>query len=158
MPLSIVSDRDVRFTSQVWEDLHKRLDIKLRRSTRLQPQTDGQTEHCNGVLEETLRHFVGPFQNDWKKLLLVVEFAMNNAWNLSIQNMPLMLNYGQHPDTPVIVARRSRNDNVNQFIGRLDPTVYVFVDMCIDVIKMIVFTVSDHTRHVCVDRQWTTVL
>jgi hypothetical protein len=44
MPLSIVSDRDVRFTSQVWEQLHKRLNIQLKRSTPRHPQTDGQTE------------------------------------------------------------------------------------------------------------------
>jgi hypothetical protein len=118
MPLSIVTDRDVRFFSQVWEDLIKRLGIKQRRSTPLRPQSDGQTEHCNGVLEDTLRHFVGPFQNDWENLLPVVEFAMNTAWNLSIQNTPFMLNYGQHPDTPVIAALRSRNGNVNQFIGQ----------------------------------------
>jgi hypothetical protein len=118
MPLSIVSDRDVRFTSQVWEELHARLGIQLRRSTPQHPQTDGQTENANGVLEDTLRHFVGPFQNNWEELLPVAEFAMNNAWNTTIQNTPFMLNFGQNPDTPVIASLRSRNSTVNQFVGR----------------------------------------
>jgi hypothetical protein len=97
MPLSIVSDRDVRFTSQVWEALHARLGIQLRRSTPQHPQTDGQTENANGVLEDTLRHFVGPYQNNWEELLPVAELAMNNAWNTTIQNTPFMLNFGQNP-------------------------------------------------------------
>jgi hypothetical protein len=45
----------------------------------------------NGILEYTLRCFVGPFQKDWEDLLPVVEFAMNNSWNASIQNTPFML-------------------------------------------------------------------
>jgi hypothetical protein len=86
MPLSIVSDGDVRFTSQVWEELHARLGIQLSRFTPQHPQTNGQTEKANGVLEDTLRHFVGPYQNNWGELLPVAEFAINNAWNNTIQN------------------------------------------------------------------------
>jgi hypothetical protein len=113
-----VSDRDVRFTSQVWQELHKCLGIQLRMSTARHPQTDGQSENANGILEDTLRHFVGPYQDNWEELLPVVEFAMNNAWNTSIQNTPFMLNYGQNPDTPIISTLRSRIPAVNDFIGR----------------------------------------
>jgi hypothetical protein len=117
MPCSLISDRDVRFTSQVWEELTARLGIQLRRSTPQHPQTDGQTENANGVLEDTLRHFVGPYQNNWEELLLVAEFSMNNAWNTSIQNTPFMLNYGQNPDTPIIASLRSCIPAINQFVG-----------------------------------------
>jgi hypothetical protein len=37
------------------------------------PQTHGQTENANGALEDTLRHYVGPYQLDWDDLLLVCE-------------------------------------------------------------------------------------
>jgi hypothetical protein len=37
-------------------------------STKFHPQTDGQIEPMNGILEDTLRHFVGPFQKDWEEL------------------------------------------------------------------------------------------
>jgi hypothetical protein len=79
MPTDIVSDRDIRFQSEFWKTVHSRLGIKLSMSTAKHPQTDGQTERANGVLEDTLRHFVGPYQTDWDEYLAVAEFAMNNA-------------------------------------------------------------------------------
>ena len=72
-------------------------------STASLRQTDGQTERVNGVLEDTLRHFVGPYQNDWDDLLAPVEFDLNNSWHHSIRNTPFMLNYGQVPDGPKLV-------------------------------------------------------
>ena len=118
IPQSIVSDRDVRFQSQLWRELNRKFGCRLDMSSAMHPQTDGQTERTNRVLEDTLRHFVGPYQTDWDTLLSVAEFAMNNAWNESFQNTPFMLNYGQHPDTPAVARLRSRNPAVNKFVGR----------------------------------------
>ena len=61
---SIVSDRDTRLTSLMWKELAQRLGTQLRMSKAYHPQTDWQTERVNGVLEDTLRHFIGPFQQD----------------------------------------------------------------------------------------------
>ena len=47
LPTSIISDRDTRFTSRFWQELHKLLDVKLVLSTAYHPQTDGQTEVMN---------------------------------------------------------------------------------------------------------------
>jgi transposase InsO family protein len=51
LPSDIVSDRDTRFTSRFWQELTKHLRIKLSMSTAFHPQTDGQTERINEVLE-----------------------------------------------------------------------------------------------------------
>lgn len=118
IPQSIVSDRDTRFTSLFWKELAQRLGTQLRMSTAYHPQTDGQTERVNGVLEDTLRHFVGPFQQDWDQLLAPVEFALNNSWHHSIRNTPFMLNYGQNPDDPVVSNLRSLNPNIGPFVGK----------------------------------------
>jgi hypothetical protein len=46
-------------------------------STKFHPRRGGQTECINGILEDTLGHFVGPFQKDWEEISPLVEFAMN---------------------------------------------------------------------------------
>jgi hypothetical protein len=57
-------------------------------------------------------------QDDWEDRLPVVEFAMNNAWSASIQTTPFMMNYGQTPDDPTVAHLRTKNPNVNKFVGR----------------------------------------
>ena len=84
VPQSIVSDTDAHFTNLFLQELSKRLGTKLRMSTPYHAQTDGQTDRVNVVLKDTLRHFVGPYQNDWDDLLAPVEFALNNSWHHSI--------------------------------------------------------------------------
>lgn len=82
------------------------------------PQSDGQTEIANGVLEDTLRHFINGTQTDWDRLLPVAEFAMNNAYNSTIQTTPFMLNFRQSPDTTVALYLRGLNPEVDRFVGK----------------------------------------
>ncbi|WVZ54060.1 hypothetical protein U9M48_004925, partial [Paspalum notatum var. saurae] len=57
VPKRIISDRGSQFTSRFWEKLHDSLDTKLRFSTPYHPQTDGQTERTNQILEDMLRAY-----------------------------------------------------------------------------------------------------
>ena len=79
------------------------LGVKQLLSTAFHPQTDGQTERVNMVLDEMLRHYVATDQTDCDKLFPVAEFAVNNAWHESIQNTPFFLNYGQNPLSPASI-------------------------------------------------------
>ena len=58
LPKDIVSDRDARFTGHFWVELFKLLGSELKFSTTNHPQTDGQLERINALLEEYLRHYV----------------------------------------------------------------------------------------------------
>ena len=80
MPKSIVSDRDSKFTSNFWKATFKSIGTELRMSTAFHPQTDGETERVNRVLEDMLRMYVNDKQTNWNEYLPLVEFAYNNIF------------------------------------------------------------------------------
>ncbi|KAL4590367.1 hypothetical protein LXL04_003296 [Taraxacum kok-saghyz] len=65
VPVSIISDRDNRFTSRFWQSLQKSLGTRLDISTAYHPQTDGQSERTIQTLEDMLRACVIDFGNAW---------------------------------------------------------------------------------------------
>jgi hypothetical protein len=96
LPDSIVSDRDPRFTSHFWENLHKILGIKLLMSTAEHPQTDGQSEATVKIVQKLIRPFAFQEQ-DWETLLPSLEFAYNDTQQSTTGETPFYLNYGHHP-------------------------------------------------------------
>jgi transposase InsO family protein len=70
--LSIVSDRDPRFTSKFWESLQVALGTKLRLSSAYHPQTDGQTKRTIQTLEDLLRACVLEQGVSWVECLPVL--------------------------------------------------------------------------------------
>ena len=115
VPHGLISDRDPRWNSQVFQALMKLLDVKHAMSTAHHPQTDGQTERMNRIVEEMLRHYVNERQDDWDVLLPCCEFAINNQYQESIKETPFMLNYGYHPTLPVDI-RISDNALASSFL------------------------------------------
>ena len=79
VPLSIISDRDARFTSQFWRWVQRALGTQLKFSTAFDPQTDGRTEKTMQKLEDMLRSCVMDFGGSWNKKLSLVEFSYNNS-------------------------------------------------------------------------------
>ena len=55
VPKKIMSDRGTQFTSHFWQTVHTSLGTKLNFSTVYHPQTNGQTERINQILEDMLR-------------------------------------------------------------------------------------------------------
>jgi hypothetical protein len=97
LPMDIVSDRDSRFTSRFWQSLLELLGIKGRMSTAFHPQTDGQTERVNQVLEAYVRAFCRYDQGDWADILPFAEYAYNNSASSATNVSPFYANYGFHP-------------------------------------------------------------
>ena len=108
VPSSIVSDRDKNFTSHFWQTVRELWGIEERMSTAFHPQTDGQTERVNRVLEEYLRSYVGPLHDDWDTYLSMAEFAINNAKQSSTGMSPFYMTYGCHPRMPDRLGLASR--------------------------------------------------
>ncbi|KAA3465720.1 DNA/RNA polymerases superfamily protein [Gossypium australe] len=88
VPVSIILDRDLRFTSRFWKKLQEALGTKLNFSTAFHPQTDGQSERVIQTLEDMLRCCVLEFEGNWEKYLPLVEFAYNNSFHSSIKMAP----------------------------------------------------------------------
>jgi hypothetical protein len=68
-------------------------------STAYHPQTDGQTERFNRVLEEALRSYISPTQDDWDKHLPMIEFTLNNSVSAATGVTPFSLNGLESPRT-----------------------------------------------------------
>ena len=88
MPRIIITDRDERFLSNFWRALFNVVGTELRYSTAYHPQTDGQSERDNRTLEDYLRHYTSPRQDDWDDYLALAEFAINNSVNPSTGYTP----------------------------------------------------------------------
>ena len=120
-PKHLVTDRDSRFTSNFWQELQKYCGMKGHKSTSFHPQSDGQTERMNRVLEDMLRHYISPLQDDWDQHLATAEFAINNSYQESVKNTPFRLNYGRNPRTPLSwgLTIPSKLPAINDFITNM---------------------------------------
>jgi hypothetical protein len=100
-PSSFYADRDKLWMSQFYQRWCSRLQIDLHLSSAYHPQSDGQTERMNRLLEEVLRHYVTPSQDNWDELLPLAEFAINRANNASTGRSPFHIVFGYQPKTPL---------------------------------------------------------
>ncbi|KAL0536802.1 hypothetical protein IC582_025764 [Cucumis melo] len=101
VPVSIVSDRDARFTSKFWKGLQTAMGTRLDFSTAFHPQTNGQTERLNQVLEDMLRACALEFPGSWDSHLHLMEFAYNNSYQATIGMAPFEALYGKRCRSPV---------------------------------------------------------
>ena len=101
VPVSIISDRDPRFTSRFWKGLMKELGVKLNLSTAFHPQTDGQSERIIQTLEDMLRSCVLQLKGHWNEYLPLAEFTYNNSYHSSIEMSPYEALCGKQCHTPL---------------------------------------------------------
>ncbi|GKD65528.1 putative reverse transcriptase domain-containing protein [Tanacetum coccineum] len=85
IPVSIICDRDGRFTSNFWRSFQKALGTEISMSTAYHPETDGQSKRTIQTLEDMLRACVIDFGKGWVKHLPLAEFSYNNSYHASIK-------------------------------------------------------------------------
>jgi hypothetical protein len=91
----IISDRGSQIVAHFWEQLHASLRTHLIHSSAYHPQTDGQTERVNQILEDMLRACVMEYQGSWNKNLPWAEFSYNNSYQESLKMAPFEVLYGR---------------------------------------------------------------
>ncbi|GJW41703.1 putative reverse transcriptase domain-containing protein [Tanacetum coccineum] len=95
VPISIISNRDSRFTSRFWQSMQEALETCLDMSTAYHPQTDVQSERTIQTLEDMLRACVLDFGVSWDVHLPLVEFSYNNSYHSSMRCASFKALYGR---------------------------------------------------------------
>jgi hypothetical protein len=95
IPKMVISDRDVKFTSAFWKELFAGLNTNLNFSTSYHPQTDGQTERKNQIIEDMLHMYVRTKPNKREDYLHLVEFSYKNGYQTSAKLSPFEILHGR---------------------------------------------------------------
>ncbi|MBW0578366.1 hypothetical protein O181_118081 [Austropuccinia psidii MF-1] len=116
---NIISDRDPKFTSALWTNLHKLLGTKPSFSTAYHPQTDGLAEKMAQTLEDIIRTFCtygrelkdsDGFSHDWCAFIPALELAYKTSMHASTGKPPAMLEKGWNPKLPVDTLKKDLVD------------------------------------------------
>jgi transposase InsO family protein len=120
LPTGIISDRGSLFTSKFWTRVSQALGISRDLSTAFHPETDGQTERVNAILEQYIRAYCSYQQDDWNRLLPIAEFSYNNTQSETIKTTPFFANYGYHPRfTPDLGTQSDEIPEISEYAAAL---------------------------------------
>ena len=97
--------------------------IERRLSTAFHPQTDGQTERTNAILEQYLRAYINYQQDNWNELLPLDEFAYNNGYQETIKTTPFYANYGRNPEHQLMNHLITKKENSARDMENLHQTL-----------------------------------
>ncbi|MBW0501040.1 hypothetical protein O181_040755 [Austropuccinia psidii MF-1] len=112
---NIISDRDPKFTSALWTNLHNPLGTKLSFSTAYHPQTDGLAERIIQTLEGMIIRFCAyslefkdddGFTHDWCTLIPELELDSKTSIHASTGKTPEILEKGWNPKLPVDTLKK----------------------------------------------------
>ena len=94
---SVVSDHGTQFTSEFTRALSNLVGTEQKMSTSFHPQTDGQTECINALMEQYLQGYCNYQQDNWTELLTLAEFSYNNTFSTTTGMTPFRAMYGINP-------------------------------------------------------------
>ncbi|MBW0460934.1 hypothetical protein O181_000649 [Austropuccinia psidii MF-1] len=123
----IISDRDPKFTSALWRNLHNLFDTKLSFSTALHPQTDGLAERMIQKLEDMIKQFCSyglefkdsdSFTHNLCTLIPALELAYKASIHSSTRKPPAILEKGWNPIFPY--------DTLKRYLVGIHPTASSF--------------------------------
>ncbi|WVZ80986.1 hypothetical protein U9M48_028416, partial [Paspalum notatum var. saurae] len=119
VPLTITSDRGSLFLSRFWEQLQTALGTNLIHSSAYHPQTSGQVERVNQILEDMLTACALTYSTKWDECLPLAEFSYNNSYQKSLDMAPFKAIYDPAneeatQELPVIEEPDDREQEVQQ--------------------------------------------
>lgn len=127
VPVSIIFDRDPKFTSRFWKKLNKALCTRLNFSIAFHPQSDGQFKMVIQILEDMLRGCAINFRGSWEEHLLLAEFTYNNSFQSSIQMVPYEALYRRECKKPLCWTKLSEKKVLgSELVHETKDTVRIF--------------------------------
>ncbi|GMF46627.1 unnamed protein product [Phytophthora fragariaefolia] len=119
LPLSIVSDRDFKFTSKFWSELMSFQRTQLQLCSAFRPETDRQTEKTNHFVADYIRAFVNARHDDWDEMLSLAEVSYDARVHSSIGMAPFTADLGYIPRSAADLASpslRGRRSHAVKFV------------------------------------------
>ena len=121
MPKSLVSDRDPLFVSHFWQELFKLSGTKLRMSSVYHPQSDGQIEVMNRIIEQYLRAFVHQQPATWGRFFMWAEWSYNTSIHSATGMSPYEITFGKKPPClPQYLEGTSKVEAVDEWFNQRD--------------------------------------
>ncbi|MBW0466984.1 hypothetical protein O181_006699 [Austropuccinia psidii MF-1] len=130
VPKIIISDRDPKFTSELWTNLYDMMGTKLAFSTAYHPQTDGLAERMSQTMEDILRRFCAygmeykdykGYTHEWVTLLPEVQPGYNTSQHSTTGKTPALVEKEWNPLLPV--------DHLKKNLLPIHPTAKDFHEM-----------------------------
>jgi hypothetical protein len=119
LPSSIISDWGSLFTSTFWKRILEAMGTTRNLSTAFHPETDGQTQRTNAILEQYLGAYCNYQQDNWKQLLPIAEFRYNTQ-SETTRVTPFFANCGYHPRFgPNLGGMDARTPEISDYISTL---------------------------------------
>ncbi len=100
----IVGDGDTKFMASFWKHLFRKVGMKLLFDMAFHPQTDGQIERVNEVLNQYFKNYVGVNKKDWGEHLGLAKFYCNSTTHLAMKMSPFELMLGKEAKKPMDLA------------------------------------------------------
>ena len=120
IPSHVTSDRGSEFVSNFFRSLGTALDMRLHFTSGYHPEGDGQTERMNQTLEQYLYVYCNYQQDNWSKLLPLIEFAYNNAPSTTTSVSSFFANKEYHLNITVHPKCDFASSQVHNFTIDLD--------------------------------------
>nr|GEZ04637.1 putative reverse transcriptase domain-containing protein [Tanacetum cinerariifolium] len=120
IPVSIISDPDLGFSSNFWRSLQSAIGTRLDMSIVYHPKTNGQSERTIQTLEDMLRACEIDFGKGWVDHFPLVEFLYNNIYHASIKAAPFEALYGRKCRSSICWTEVRRSSNPRSRINSRD--------------------------------------
>ncbi|MBW0501123.1 hypothetical protein O181_040838 [Austropuccinia psidii MF-1] len=172
LPSSIVSDRGSLFSSSFWTNLCQKLNISKDLSNSYNPETDGQTERVNQILEQYLWIYVSYHKYNWNTWLPLGKFSYNNSDHSSTNQSLFFTVYGRDPQFYLVhITQDTPTGNLSTKIQSVQQVVKGKLEVSINRFKRYadksrasppVFNPGDmkiitHAYHLKLSSQWKSI-